>query len=93
MSLHQSSQWLVTYDIAHPKRLTQVFKYLKKKGIPIQYSVFSVTASSAQMGTLMAGIATLIHKGQDDVRAYRLPTDGWRATLGEDILPKDLWLA
>ena len=93
MSLHQSTQWLVTYDISDPKRLAQVFRYLKKKGIPIQYSVFSVTASSAQMGTLMAGIATLIHKGQDDVRAYRLPIDGWRATLGEDILPKNLWLA
>lgn len=93
MSLHQSTQWLVTYDIAHPRRLAQVFKYLKKKGIPIQYSVFSVSASSAQMGTLMAGIATLIHKGQDDVRAYRLPIDGWRTTLGEDILPKNLWLA
>jgi CRISPR-associated protein Cas2 len=93
MSLHQSTQWLVTYDISDPKRLAHVFRYLKKKGIPIQYSVFSVTASSAQMGTLMAGIATLIHKGQDDVRAYRLPIDGWRATLGEDILPKNLWLA
>ena len=93
MSQHQPTQWLVTYDIAHPKRLTRVFKYLKKLGIPIQYSVFSVTANSAQMGAMMAGIATLIHKGQDDVRAYRLPENCWRATLGVDILPKDLWLA
>ena len=93
MSLHQSTQWLVTYDIANPRRLAQVFKYLKKKGIPIQYSVFSVSASPAQMATLMAGITSLINSKQDDVRAYRLPMDGWRSTLGEDILPKDLWLA
>ncbi len=93
MSQHQTAAWLVTYDIADPRRLTRVFKHLKKVGTPVQYSVFAVDASNAKMGALMAHIATLIHAREDDVRAYRLPVSGWRATLGNDMLPPDLWMA
>jgi CRISPR-associated protein Cas2 len=93
MSLHQTAHWLVTYDIAHPRRLARVFKHLKKEGVPMQYSVFAVEASNAKMGTLMAHLGTLIDLRQDDVRAYRLPENGWRATLGKTMLPEELWLA
>ena len=93
MSQHHTAAWLVTYDIAHPRRLARVFKHLKKEGTPVQYSVFSVDASNAKMGALMAHLATLINAREDDVRAYRLPANGWRATLGNDMLPEDLWLA
>ena len=93
MSLHQTASWLVTYDIAHPRRLARVFKCLKKEGIPVQYSVFALDVSNAKIGTLMAHIATLIDAREDDVRAYRLPESGWRATLGDAMLPEDLWLA
>jgi hypothetical protein len=34
----------------------------------------------------------LIDKREDDVRAYRLPVNGWRATLGNAMLPEDIWL-
>lgn len=92
MSQTQTVPWLVTYDIADPRRLARVFKRLKKEGIPVQYSVFAVDASAQKMGVLMAVLATLIDGKADDVRAYRLPDDGWRATLGEAILPEDLWI-
>ncbi len=92
MSLNQSASWLVTYDIADPRRLARVFKTLKKNGVPVQYSVFSVEANTPQIKVLMAQLATLIHPAQDDVRAYRLPERGWRATLGTAILPDGLWL-
>lgn len=49
MSQHASAQWLVTYDIADPKRLGRLFRYLKKQGVPVQYSVFLVDASAAKM--------------------------------------------
>ena len=93
MSQNQTAQWLVTYDIAHPRRLTSVFKRLKKEGIPMQYSVFAVDASATKMGLLMAALASLIDSKEDDVRAYRLPENGWRATLGDAMLPQDLWMA
>lgn len=92
MSLNQSASWLVTYDIADPRRLARVFKKLKKNGVPVQYSVFSVDANTLQVKMLMAQLATLIHPTEDDVRAYRLPERGWRATLGAAILPDGLWL-
>ena len=92
MSQNQSLPWLVTYDIADPRRLARVFKRLKKEGVPVQYSVFAIDASATKMGTLMAALASLIDGKADDVRAYRLPEDGWRATLGEAMLPEDVWL-
>ena len=93
MSLHQTAQWLVTYDIANPRRLARVFKHLKKEGVPMQYSVFAVDGSNAKMGALMAHLGTLIDLREDDVRAYRLPDNGWRAILGAAMLPEELWLA
>lgn len=93
MSQQQTASWLVTYDMANRRRLARVFKILKREGIPVQYSIFSVVASNAKMGSLIAHLATLIDAREDDVRAYRLPENGWRATLGDPMLPEDVWLA
>ena len=92
MSQNQSLPWLVTYDIAERRRLAQVFKMLKKAGVPVQYSVFSVGASAVTMGQLMVKITQIIHAKEDDVRAYRLPLHGWRAELGESMIPEGTWL-
>jgi CRISPR-associated protein Cas2 len=90
MSQHASAQWLVTYDIANPKRLMRLFKFLKKQGVPVQYSVFLVDASAAKMGSLVVQMAKMIDADADDVRAYRLPEKGWKVTLGRSILPDDI---
>ena len=92
MSHNDIATWLVAYDIADPRRLAKVFKELKKVGVPLQYSVFSVEASAGAIAVLMAKLLRLIHAKEDDIRAYRLPANGWRATLGEAILPEGLWL-
>lgn len=90
MSLHASARWLVTYDIADPKRLGRLFKFLKKQGVPVQYSVFLVEASAAKMGTLIVQIAKMVDADADDVRAYRLPENTWKVTLGSNILPEGI---
>lgn len=92
MSQHAAARWLVTYDITDRRNLAQVYKLLKKNGIPIQYSVFFVDASAVQMGNLMVQVGKLIEKKDDDVRAYRLPEVTWKATLGAAILPEDVWI-
>ena len=92
MSQNQTATWLVIYDIADPRRLAKVCKKLKKSGVPLQYSVFSVETSAVGMAVLVAQLASLIHLKEDDIRAYRLPENSWRATLGEAILPEGLWL-
>ena len=90
MSLHASARWLVTYDIADPKRLARLFKFLKKQGVPVQYSVFLVEVSAAKMGSLIVQIAKMVDADADDVRAYRLPENTWKVTLGSSILPEDI---
>ena len=90
MSLHANARWLVTYDMADPNRLTRLFKFLKKQGVPVQYSVFLVDASAAKMGSLMMQITKMIDPDADDVRAYRLPENAWKMTLGASILPEDI---
>ena len=76
-------------DIACPKRLGRVFRRLKRAGVPLQYSVFSVIASPGQLGALMAELARLIHPLEDDVRAYRVPEPMWKVQLGKPILLED----
>lgn len=90
MSQHASARWLVTYDIADPKRLTRLFKFLKKQGVPVQYSVFLVEASAIKMANLIVQIAKMTDPDADDVRAYRLPENAWKVTLGASILPEGL---
>lgn len=90
MSLHANANWLVTYDIADPRRLARLFKFLKKQGIPVQYSVFLVEASAAKMGNLIVQMAKLVDEEADDVRAYRLPERTWKVTLGASILPEGM---
>ena len=89
MSLHTSARWLVIYDISNPKRLARLFRFLKKQGVPVQYSVFLVETSAAKMGSLVVQIAKMIDADADDVRAYRLPDRPWKVTLGRTILPDD----
>ena len=92
MSTHATARWLVTYDIVDKRTLGRLFRLLKKKGVPSQYSVFLVHASAAQMGSLVVQMAKLIDARADDVRAYRLPENGWSVTLGAAILPEDVWI-
>lgn len=92
MSRHASARWLVTYDIVDPRMLTRVFRLLKKNGVPVQYSVFFVHASAAEIAALMVKVAKLIDARADDVRAYRLPENAWTATLGAAIIPEDMWI-
>jgi CRISPR-associated protein Cas2 len=90
MSRHDTQNWLVTYDIADPRRLLRVHRALKKEGTPMQYSVFWVQASRLRMGAIMAQLAGLIDKREDDVRAYPIPLNAWSVSLGNSMLPKDI---
>lgn len=92
MSQNERAQWIVAYDMACPRRWAKVFKCLKKAGIPIQYSVFSVEASAIEMEKLIQQLTALIDPKADDVRAYRLPKNGWRFSIGKSLLPEGVWI-
>lgn len=84
--------YLITYDIAHPKRLGRVHRFLKKQGIPVQYSVFTAEMRRAKVERLIASLNNLIHPREDDVRCYALPSQLAFDVLGQQFFPDGVML-
>jgi CRISPR-associated protein Cas2 len=84
--------YLVCYDIADPKRLGRVHRYLRRLGMPLQYSVFTVLLSPRRRPRLLQGISKYIDPLEDDVRLYPLSERLERVTLGRQILPHGVFL-
>ncbi|MFZ4625634.1 MAG: CRISPR-associated endonuclease Cas2 [Rhodoferax sp.] len=78
---------MVCYDMADPRRLARIFRLLKSNGIPLQYSVFLVHASSLEMDQLENKIKAIINPAEDDVRAYRIPLANRKVVLGHPLVP------
>jgi CRISPR-associated protein Cas2 len=70
-----------------------VHAFLKKHGLPVQYSVFLVETDRAGLDALLDGLRGCIHPKRDDVRAYGLPRSLWYRSLGAPTLPRGLLLA
>lgn len=75
MAMNAPCGWLVTYDIANPRRLARLHRFMVKQATPIQYSVFHFEGSPGEMGRLIKEIEAYIDPRADDVRAYALPTE------------------
>jgi CRISPR-associated protein Cas2 len=65
-------RWVLAYDIRDQKRLQRVGRYMQKAGMRLQYSVFVVHGSRAQVEKVMAELSNLIDESNDDVRVYPL---------------------
>ncbi len=70
MPVNEPKLFLVCYDIANPKRLVRVHRYLKKQGMPLQYSVFLVQETGESMDQLLDDLSDIINAKKDDIRAY-----------------------
>ncbi|TAL46266.1 MAG: CRISPR-associated endonuclease Cas2 [Methylovulum sp.] len=92
MADSQSTQFLIVYDIADPKRLNRVHRYLKKQGIPVQYSVFTTELRRVPLERLLANINAIINRREDDVRCYTLPNKPAFELLGRQIFPEGVML-
>lgn len=84
--------YLIAYDIADPKRLARVHRVLKKDGLPIQYSVFTVVMKRPRLLRLLERVEEHIEPKEDDVRCYRLPENAESAALGRQYFPNDVFL-
>lgn len=80
-------RYLLCYDIADPKRLTRVHRFVSKRAAPLQYSVFIAEMTPFVLDRLLASVAALIKHMEDDVRVYPLPDRIRFATLGRSALP------
>ncbi len=92
MADSQIGHYLIAYDIANPKRLSRVHRTLKKQGLPVQYSVFTVVMKRKGVLNLLDCINTLIKPNEDDVRCYRLPETLDLKTLGRQLFPENVML-
>ncbi len=92
MPINQVGQYLVIYDISEPKRLQRIHRVLKKTGLPIQYSVFSVVLTKARLLGLIELLKSIINEKEDDLRCYRLPDVINCTTLGKQFFPVDVLL-
>jgi CRISPR-associated protein Cas2 len=82
------ARYLVCYDIADERRLTKVFRYLKERGIHLQYSVFLCSLTWPDLESLKADLSRDINESEDDVRIYPLPSGNPIETLGcGDLVP------
>ena len=70
-------RYIVTYDIADPKRLRMVFKKMKGAGDHLQFSVFRCDLTDRQRETLQLDLVDLIKPSEDQVLFIELgPSEG-----------------
>lgn len=79
------------YDIANPRRLGRLYRFLCKQAIPLQYSVFLFNGDGRQLERCMQEAIKLIDEKQDDLRAYPLPKHGLTLRIGRPILPDGIY--
>ena len=69
--------YIVSYDIADPKRLRKVFKIMRAWGDHLQLSVFECQLTRMDLVRLRAELADTIHHDQDQVLFVDLgPAEG-----------------
>lgn len=90
MALNEPRNWLIAYDIADPRRLRRVHRFLCSQAVPVQYSVFATRATPMKTGLIRAGLAEIIDAGEDDVRIYPVPEPANLAVFGKKALPEGL---
>lgn len=84
--------WLLAYDIANRRRLARVHRYLRQRGIALQYSVFGLEHTDRELRTVLDDLALLIDPKADDIRAYHIPHRCKIWALGRQALPDGIEL-
>lgn len=75
-------RYIVTYDIADPKRLRAVFKIMKGYGEHLQFSVFRCDLTLMNLAKLKADLSEAIDAEKDQVLIVDVgPTEG----RGEEV--------
>jgi CRISPR-associated protein Cas2 len=71
------NSYIVSYDIADPKRLRLVFKLMRAWGDHLQFSVFECQLTRMDLVRLRASLIEIIHNKEDQVLFVDLgPAEG-----------------
>lgn len=83
-------QWhLLTYDVRDNKRLQQLHRYLKKRGLPLQKSVFLLHCTASDLATTLQTVRDIVQLRQDDVRLFPVQSmaDCWASGQQHLVIP------
>jgi CRISPR-associated protein Cas2 len=67
-----AQRWLLAHDIRDQRRLQKVWRFLRKEGVRLQYSVYLLAGQRQQIEKLIDQLRFLIDEKTDDVRIYPL---------------------
>ena len=80
--MHRLGWYIVSYDIADPKRLKKIHRMLKKEGLAVQKSVFFVQGDEITVNALLQELEDVMETKEDDIRAYPVTHPGEVWTTG-----------
>ena len=80
-------EFVIGYDISHPKRLIKAHRAVINHAVPIEYSIFVLHWTIDDARRCMKTLAQIINPREDDLRCYPLPSRGLQARLGKASLP------
>jgi CRISPR-associated protein Cas2 len=78
--------YIITYDIASPRRVKRVAKYLERVGSRVQKSVFAVRKSSVKTRRIVERLRHIMNRRTDSLRVYPMCDKcaaGMQALVGE----------
>jgi CRISPR-associated protein Cas2 len=87
MAINKHQLHLICYDIADPRRLGRVHRFLTSRAIPLQYSVFLAHMRPADLPQLVIDLEEIIEASEDDVRIYSLPGEPRFERFGRACFP------
>lgn len=95
MPTHAEKAFIITYDISDPRRLARVHRLVSQETLQLQYSVYLLRGPGEKLNELLHKLGEAIHPGEDDIRAYPLPSTGGpefsgQPPTGPEILLGDL---
>ena len=83
---------IICYDITEPKRLGRIHRYLRRRGLRIQYSVFVLHTHTPGLLRILNDLHALIDPREDDIRSYPLPSRLDYTHIGRALLPAGVYL-
>jgi len=82
----RKNDYLVCYDIADPKRLSKLARFLEKRLVRIQYSIFyAPNMDKEEIYQLAQSIVDYIDPEEDDVRIYKIVDPGYSVGQAYDL--------
>ena len=67
--------YIIAYDIADPKRLNRVARFLERWALRCQKSVFLFKGTEVALGELLEDLTPILKLDEDCVQAWRVATD------------------